>query len=636
MAGLGSVVEPTRGRLRPLAHHAVALGSGFWGDRQERNGAATLPHVWRWITRLGWVENFAVVAGERPSVDRRGREFTDSFVYDALEASAWETTRAAGVRSREAAEVAAVVARAQAADGYVNTFFGRPGGPPRYSDLEWGHELYCIGHLIQAGTADARSGGDGVVFAAAQRAADHVERTFRDGANDGICGHAEIEMALVELFRATGAERYLTQAQRFVARRGHGRLRGDLFGGAYFQDDVPVLAATVLRGHAVRALYLAAGAVDVAVESDDGELLEAVAAQLDATLARRTYLTAGMGSRHSDEAFGDDFELPPDRAYCESCAGIATVMLSWRLLLATGEARYGDLLERALYNVVASCADREGTAFFYANTLHQRTTGTGEAGDPDQPNPRAADSMRSPWFTVSCCPANLVRTLAALHMYVATTDASGLQIHQYMACTVDDGLRRLEVETCYPDDGAVTVRVVRTPSEPWTLTLRVPAWARGARLEVDGRVEDVAPGFVRCERRWAPGDQVRLLLRLEPRWAFPDDRIDALRGTVALEHGPRVFCLESLADGPDLDSVAVDPQSVPIVTAADGVTALAVTGCLLTASGLPWPYGGRRPRRAERQLALEFVPYHDRGNRGPSTMRVFVPMAPKGAPPHDG
>jgi DUF1680 family protein len=635
VAGPATIVGPTRGRLQPLAHDAVELRSGFWGDRQERNGSATLPHVWRWITRLGWIDNFAVAAGERPADDRRGREFTDSFVYNALEASSWHTARVPGAPRGEAADVASAVARAQQADGYVNTWFGRPEGPPRYGDLEWGHELYCLGHLIQAGIADLRGGG-GAVFAVAQRAADHVEQTFRDGANDGVCGHPEIEMALVEMFRATGAERYLAQAQRFIARRGHGRLRADRFGAAYFQDDVPVLQASVLRGHAVRALYLAAGVVDVAVETDERELLEAVAAQLETTLARRTHLTGGMGSRHHDEAFGDDFELPPDRAYCESCAGIATVMLSWRLLLATGEVRYGDLFERALYNIVASCADRDGTAFFYANTLHQRTAGAAEAGGPDEPNPRAADSTRSPWFTVSCCPANLVRTLAALHMYVATTDAGGIQLHQYAACTIDDGLRELAVETRYPDDGEVTVRVVRTPPEPWTLTLRIPEWARTARLELDGRVEDAAPGYALCERRWAPGDQVRLLLDLEPRWTFPDDRIDALRGTVALERGPRVYCLESLAGGPDLDEVAVDPMSEPTFAAGDGVTALTTAGCLLATPPASWPYGRRLPRTVERRLALEFVPYHDRGNRGPSTMRVFVPRVPKGASPDDG
>jgi DUF1680 family protein len=292
-------VAPRAGRLRPLGLDEVRIAGGFWGDRQRINASATLDHCLSWVDRMGWLANFQRAADDQLPEARRGREFSDSEVYKLAEAMAWESAR--GDRSAPTLdELVTVIGRAQDPDGYLNTAFGRAGQPARYSDLEWGHELYCHGHLIQAGVAQARVGG-GPLLEIATRAADHVCETFGPGGNDGICGHPCIEMALVELARITGQERYLDQAARFVSRRGHGRLADIEFGRAYYQDDIPVREASILRGHAVRALYLASGAVDVAVETGDDALLEAVVSQWDAAVARRTYLTGGMGARHAGE-----------------------------------------------------------------------------------------------------------------------------------------------------------------------------------------------------------------------------------------------------------------------------------------------------------------------------------------------
>ena len=199
-----------------------------------------------------------------------------------------------------------------------------------------------------------------------------------------------------------GQSKYLTQASIFIDRRGHGTLEDIEWGRVYYQDDIPIRDADVLRGHAVRAGYLASGAVDVAVETGDDGLLAALATQWDNTVARRTYLTGGQGSHHQDEAFGDDWVLPPDRAYSETCAGVASIMFSWRLMLATGHAKYANLIERTLFNVIATSPDEPGTAFFYANTLHQRRPGNVPA--TDVACPRALSSLRAPWYAVSCCP----------------------------------------------------------------------------------------------------------------------------------------------------------------------------------------------------------------------------------------
>src|SRR5690606_32587933 len=240
--------------------------------------------------------------------------------------------------------------------------------------------------------------------------------------------------------------------------------------------------AEVLRGHAVRANYLSAAAVDVAVETEDAELLDALRGQWQRTVERRTYVTGGQGSHHQDEAFGEDWELPPDRAYSETCAGVGSIMFSWRLLLTDGDERYADLIERTLFNVLATSTAPNGRAFFYTNTLHKRTP-TQEV-DPEATSPRASSSLRAPWFEVSCCPPNVARTLAGLAAYVATVDDEGLQLHQYapaeIRTTVAGAPVALDVETGYPRDGVVRVHVRSDAAAPWTLSLRVPAWADGA------------------------------------------------------------------------------------------------------------------------------------------------------------
>ncbi|WP_327320108.1 glycoside hydrolase family 127 protein [Streptomyces sp. NBC_01235] len=633
-------VAPTEGRLHPLGLDEVRITGGFWARRREINATATLAHCRDWMERVGWIGNFRAAVEGRIQRDRRGREFADSDVYKLLEAMVWETGHGLDPMLTQS------IAAAQEPDGYLNTAFGRPGQQPRYSDLEWGHELYCYGHLIQAGVAQIRTEGDGELAKIAQRAADHVCATLGRGGIERVCGHPEIETALVELARATGEQRYLDQAALFVERRGRGTLADPEFGRAYYQDDLPVRQATVLRGHAVRALYLAAGAVDVAVETGDEELLAAVVRQWEATVARRTHLTGGMGSHHRDESFGDDFVLPPDRAYSETCAAVASVMLSWRLLLATGEPRFADLAERTLFNVVATSPSEDGRAFFYANTLHRRRRGTVPPADAE--SPRAESGLRAPWFAVSCCPTNVARTLALLPAYLATTDDHGIQLHQYADAEITTSLTgghrvALSVRTDYPSGGSVTVRIVRSPDRPWTLSLRVPAWTEGATarlVDPDGVHRAVTPGTVTVTRLFRPGEEIRLELPMAPRWIGPDPRIDAVRGTLAVQRGPLVYCAESvdLPDGHEVDVVRVDPSAEP----QDGPDGTVVApGELATEQGeppeAPWPYQplDRAAEPAAEPAGIVLVPYHSWANRGPSTMRVWLPTTspPPTAPP---
>ncbi len=629
-------VAPSAGRLRPLGMSEVQITGGFWAERQRVNAEATLDHCDRWEQKVGWIDNFARVAEGTVPEHRTGREFADSDVYKLVEAMAWEVGRSGDARlDARIEELAELIGRAQEPDGYLNTRYGHPGMPARYSDLAWGHELYCYGHLIQAAVARLRTGHDDRLVAIARRAADHVCETFGPDGIAAVCGHPEIEVALAELSRVTGEPRYLRQAELFLARRGTGTLPEIEFGRAYYQDDVPVREATVLRGHAVRALYLTAAVVDVAVETADLDLLAAAERQYAATLARRTYLTGGMGSHHQDEAFGDDHELPPDRAYCETCAGVGSVMVAWRLLLATGRAEYADVIERTLYNAIAASPAADGRSFFYTNPLQVRRPGA--ETDPDELSPRAFAQMRAPWFEVSCCPTNVARTFAQLACYVATVDAHGVQLHQYASSRITTQLGDgrpvgLEVRTGYPVDGDVEVTVTEAPGGEWALSLRVPGWASGA-MTVDG-VPVTGPVAV-VPRTLVAGDVVRVHLPVEPRLTAPDGRIDAVRGCVAVERGPVVLCAESvdLPAGLQVDDVRVD-LAAPVRDAGDGAV---LRGTVVRHTERSWPYptlAGTAGRSAAQDALPEpvgepfdvpLVPYHAWAERGPSTMRVWLP-----------
>ena len=627
----GGPVVPSTGRLRPLSQAEIAITGGFWGEYQELNAEVIIGHCLSWMERIGWLRNFDLAASGQIGGGHSGIEFVDSETYKLLEAMAWELGRRKNpALEAQYAELVARVGAVQEADGYVHTSFGRAGQPARYSDLEWGHELYCFGHLIQAAVARLRTGHDDALPAMARRLADHLYREFGPSGRVAVCGHPEIETALVELYRVTGQARYLELATLFIERRGTGTLAPIGYGAEYFQDDMPVREAVTLRGHAVRALYLASGAVDVAVETSDPGLAAAVELHWKNTVSRRTYLTGGMGSHHQDEAFGADYELPPDRAYSETCAGIASVMLSWRLLLRSGEPRYAELIERTLLNNILASPRSDGRAFFYTNTLQQRVAGS--VPDEDNVSTRAQSSLRAPWFEVSCCPTNVSRMLASASLYFATASDDGVQLHQYGSYAIDtvvSGARvALHVESGYPFEGDVHITFDADCSGEVELTLRIPIWAGGrATLETESGTVAATASSTRVRRAFRTGESVILHLPVEPRFTEGVARIDAVRGQLAVERGPLVLAIESvdLPEGYDTEHLELD-RSAPLRTSERGAL-VSVRSRSDAADDLEWPYANGQARGPGDTLTVEFTPYHSWANRGPSTMRVWVPVA---------
>jgi DUF1680 family protein len=603
-----SPATPTREaavRLRPLGLGEARITGGFWADRQRANGEAAIPLGRRRLDEAGNLENLRIAAGVSTG-EVVGPIFADSDVYKWLEAVAWEYGRnPSDELLAMQREVTAVVAAAQTDDGYLNSVVQvRHRDQGRYFDLPWSHEHYCAGHLIQAAVAQVRCTGDTALLDVAEKLADHLAATFGEDRRHDVDGHPVIETALVELYRETGETRYLELARYFVEARGHGLIAAYGQEPTYFSDRVPVRSATTVEGHAVRAVYLAAGAADVAAELGDAELLEALRTQFDHMLATKSYVTGGLGSRWDRESFGDPYELPTDRAYAETCAAIGGVQWAWRLLLATGDARYADAIERMLLNGFLAGISLTGAEYFYVNPLQHRA-------DAHPDGDRSPAHGRRGWFDCACCPPNVMRTLASLDGYLATGDASGVQLHQYAPATVTSGDISLEVETEYPWDELVRVRVA-SPGR-FELALRVPEWAEGATLTVGGETQDAEPGYARLEREWAAGDVVELRLPMPVRTTTAHPRVDAVRGCVAVERGPLVYAAEQADHDAPVDDLRIDPAA-PATAAYRPDLLVGVT--VVTTRGSTDAAG---------ELDLVLVPYYAWANREAAPMRVWIP-----------
>jgi len=614
---------------RPVGGHGVQLAEGLLHRWQLRNQTASLPLALRQLETAGNLTNLRLASSGATS-GYRGPVFMDSDIYKTLEAISWELGRTGGSDLADfAMETTALLAKVQQDDGYLNSCV-QVTGRSRYSCLETSHELYCAAHLIQAAVAAARTFDGGAILAVARRFANHLVSTFL-GREGGLDGHPIVETALVELYRQTGATVYLELARQFVDGRGYGLIGDSGFGTRYLQDSQPIREQTALAGHTVRALYLESGVVDVATETGDPELLAASITRWDDMVATKTTLTGSNGSRHSGEAFGDAFELPPDRAYNETCAAIASFHWSWRLLLATGDSKYADLMERVLYNGFGAAVSVDGQRFFYVNPLQRR----GDHFEEDDPG------RRREWFSCACCPPNIMRLIASLHHYVATTAEDILFLHLLTASRISAPLAgadlSVDVATDYPWDGQVRVGVRSAPASECGIAVRIPAWSHEHSVRLNGDlVESDATrvGYLLLRRRWRPGDVLELTLDVRPRLTYPNRRIDALRGTVAVERGPLVYCFEQADQSvsTSVEDLALSPgfiaeraTSMPGIGPTVVLEADAVHLAPTDPEGLPYsPYPDSGT--VDRQAMAVAVPYFQWDNRDGLAMRMWMPV----------
>jgi DUF1680 family protein len=613
------------------------------------NREVTLAAQYRLLEETGRIDNFRYAAGKDRSPNdptgqkplaHRGRYYNDSDVYKWLEAVGWALACEPDADLTQMANtVIKEIVAAQGDDGYLNTYFSVDRASERWTNLRDMHELYCAGHLMQAAVAHHRATGETRLLTVARRLADYIDAVFgpsQDGKRSGVPGHEEIEMALVELARETGESRYQELAQFFVDSRG----RGLIGGSPYHQDHLPFREMDRLVGHAVRAVYLTAGATDIYAETGEAALHDALNALWFNMTTRQMYVSGGIGSRYSGESFGDDYELPNARAYAETCAAIGSFMWNWRMLALEGDARFADVMELALYNGFLASLSLDGERYFYPNPLADEGT-----------------HRRQPWFDCACCPPNIARLLASLPGYFYSSSDDGIWVHQYAEGSAqihrpDSDLPEKDTveliqRTRYPWDGEVTITV--QGQGLFSLYLRVPGWcADGAAIQVNGQMlaTELVPGsYAKIRRAWRPGDTVRLELPMTARMVDCHPYVTENADKIALMRGPLLYCLESV-DNPGLDLRDVtldrDTEFAPVqrIDLLGGVVALQGQS-LVDRRAEAWVQqlyraASATPRNEDtgtvdvQQEAADVVaiPYYAWANREAGQMRVWLTCGP--------
>jgi hypothetical protein len=614
-------------RLREIPFPQVKVTDAFWSKRIQTNAAVTVPSCFRKCEIFGQIDNFKRAA-KLLGGEHVGTQFYDGPVYKVLEGAAYTLISNPDPKLEKYVEdLIKIIVAAQEPDGYlytartINPLKAPPGsGPERWSNLSQSHELFLAGHMYEAAIAHHRATGRRTLLDAAVRNADLVVRVFGESGRPDVPGHQEIEMALVKLYYATGDRRYLNQAKRFLDLRGRyqGRAPGTTSRRPeYTQDHLPVLEQSSAVGHAVRALYMYSGMTDVASLLNDAAYAAALDRLWQNVVRKKTYITGGLGARREGEAFGEDYELPNDVAYAETCAAIGSVYWNHRLFLSSGNAKYLDVLERTLYNGLLSGVSLDGEHFFYPNPLAsdgKRAFNMGQA-------------TRQPWFKVACCPTNVCRFLPSLPGYLYAVRGSDVFVNLYIGSRTTVRLAENEVavaqQTQYPWGGEVRITVRPARAARFALNLRIPGWARNeplpgdlyryadapprgrVKVEVNGKAAPAKPerGFVRVERTWRAGDIIRLTLPLPVRRVVSHEAVAANRGRVAIERGPLVYCFEGADNGGSVQEVSVNAATA------------------FKAEVRPDMLGGITVIRAGKHTA---IPYYAWSHRGAGEMAVWV------------
>jgi DUF1680 family protein len=618
-----SKVVCTRGsayaRLKPVGVREVQLTGGLLCERFQTNIAAGIPAGWRQLWESYTIPNFYVVSGRRPG-EVQGPRYIDSDGYKWLEGACWAYAHTQDETLKAwIDEFVDVIEAAQEEDGYVNTHFMGQRKSLRFTDLNHAHEIYCFGHLTQAAIAHHRVTGEDKLLNVARRFADLLYRLFGPEGRWGTCGHPEAEMALVELYRETGERRYLELASRMIDARG--RKPPVLDGSIYLLDHAPFREQREAVGHAVRALYLYAGATDLYMETGEPALLETLHALWEDVFTRKAYVTGGLGARYEGEAFGLAYELPNLRAYAETCAAIAGFMWNWRMLQVEAQARYADWMEIALYNGILSGVSLDGTRYFYMNPLESR-----------------GGYERSPWFGCACCPPNVHRTLASLPGYLYSLDEQTVYVHFYADSQLDTRLPngqpvQIRVQTDYPWSGDI---LLQPSAGSYALALRIPGWASDADVRVNGQHVEGEPGsYALIQREWREGDTVQLSLPMPIELLRANPRIEEDRASGVLRRGPVVYCVEQidLSDGSVMDVYL--PQDTSNLRAEvvpsllGGVVAIEGNALLDTvprqSQPLYVPASSYIPPR-HREVRVRWIPYYAWANRGAGAMKVWLPL----------
>jgi DUF1680 family protein len=630
--GVLNLVNSPYAKLQSVPVHAVTIEEGFWSKRRKTNVESSIPTMREQLEKHGRMDNYRRLVG-RSKEPQKGPFYSDSDIYKWIEASgfALQSGDIPALRNVTASMIKEVVA-IQEPSGYLNTYYVEDKVAQRLQthSQEVGHELYNLGHMLQGSIAYYRATGDSTLMDAGAKMVDgFLLSTFGPGPDKKpiVSGHPEIEMSLIELYRTTGNKKYVELAGYILG--GDDRMGLEKRRTIYMYSGTPFTQRTRLEGHAVRAMYACCGATDYYMETGDQTYWKTLNHLWEDLSEHQMYITGGVGARAAGEAFGEPYELPNAQAYGESCAAIGNMMWNWRMLAASGESKFADVIERALYNGINSGMSLDGTLYCYRNPLSF--------------DPESGETIRNPWYDTTCCPPNLERTFASLPGYFYSTSKDGVYVHLYDNSTLDwhlhDGAAlKMAQKTKYPWDGDVKMTV--TPSQPadFTLFVRIPGWVKSAKVSVNGKGVDGAKAgqYLAIKRQWKPGDTVSLNFPMPTEAVASNPLVTENRGRVAVQRGPLVYCLEQL-DQPNMpaltDVALASNQRADKAFRAehksdllDGVTVLHHNGAAREASStsepLYLPPGADAPKMRPQELVL--IPYYAWANRKPTQMQVWA------------
>ncbi len=627
-------------KRNPISIERIRLQGGFWGSRQEQMFHTVIMDQYHKMKRKGQFDAFRLDWEE--GLSGKPHPFWDSEVYKWLEAASYCLQHTKEKQLDQITdEVIDLVVSAQHPDGYINLYYSVVEPGKKWTDLMDTHELYSAGHLMEAAVAHHEATGKRKLLEAAIRFADLIDMKFGEepGKLRGYDGHQEVELALVKLYQTTGNEKYLRLSRFFIYERGARPLyyayeyeqRGDvphfveyrlekkLNWLEYYQVHKPLIEQDEVVGHAVRVMYFCSGIVDVARETNDVQLWEISRKMLENLITKKMYITGGAGNSHHNEGFTTDYELPNDTGYCETCAAIGLVFWTHRLLQSELNGKYGDLLERALYNNVLSGISLDGTRYFYMNPLESNGT-----------------YHREPWQGCACCPPNLSRLIGSLGQYMYSSNDREIAVHLYAqnesAFTIEGNLIRLKQMTNYPWNANVAIKLSLERQQSFALKLRIADWfedttvlINGVNIDLDGKITN---GYLIVDQAWNDGDLLEIRAELSVKRVYSHPLIKGNLGRVALQRGPIVYCLESAdQSGIDLERIHL-PSSATIQANYEdhllgGVTVL--TGAAHVDSVEDWADALYRsePPEAEKIL-FKAIPYFAWDNRDPGQMKVWL------------
>lgn len=622
---------PPDAPIKEVPFTQVHIDDGFWSPRIENNRRVSIPSAFKECEDNGRFDNFAIAGGLKKGEHRGDFSFDDTDPYKVIEGASYSlAVKYDPELDAYLDSVIGLIAAAQEPDGYLTTCVTNKcsrlsgwWGSSRWEKIN-SHELYNCGHMYEAAVAHYLATGKRNFLDVALKNADLVCSVFgpEDGQKHVPSGHPIVEMALCKLYKVTGEKKYLDTARYFVEETGRGTDGHRL--SEYSQDHKPILDQDEIVGHAVRAGYLYSGVADVAALTGDSAYFNALTRIWDNMAGKKLYITGGIGSRAQGEGFGPDYELNNHTAYAETCAAIANVYWNHRMFLATGDAKYADVYERALYNGVISGVSLSGDRFFYDNPLESM-----------------GQHEREKWFGCACCPGNVTRFIASVPTYMYATQADDIYINMYAQSDADiatDNNRvKLVQKTDYPWNGNVIFTVTPETEADFALRLRIPGWVKESpvptslysftkpstgRYTVKVNGSKVTPaegdGYATISRTWKAGDTVELELPMEVRRVRACDSVADDRGKLAIQRGPVMFCLE----GRDQSDSTVFDKFIPEEAEFAAIFEDSLLNGVMTLTTV-----GKQvlPDGSHKETLLKAIPYSTWNNRGADEMAVWIP-----------